>query len=64
MMMIFHASQKDFKEIWADYFELYRDYGEIKNLRVKSEFNYFKNIYHTSFRSSSNKAFFISRPPA
>ncbi|CAB1262282.1 DNA-3-methyladenine glycosylase [Clostridium sp. WLY-B-L2] len=31
-VLLYNASQRDFKEIWADYFDLYRDYGEIKNI--------------------------------
>ncbi|MEY7999763.1 DNA-3-methyladenine glycosylase [Clostridium sp. Mt-5] len=31
-VLLYNTSQKDFKEIWADYFDLYRDYDEIKNI--------------------------------
>lgn len=34
-VLLYNTSQKDFKEIWADYFDLYRDYDEIKNILGK-----------------------------
>ncbi|MBP2033184.1 N-glycosylase/DNA lyase [Clostridium algifaecis] len=31
-VMIYNTNEKDFKNIWAEYFDLYRDYGEIKSI--------------------------------
>lgn len=30
-LIIYNTNEKDFKNIWANYFDLYRDYDEIKN---------------------------------
>ncbi|AGY75802.1 DNA-3-methyladenine glycosylase family protein [Clostridium autoethanogenum] len=34
-VILYNTSQQDFKKIWADYFDLYRDYNEIKNILSK-----------------------------
>ncbi len=34
-VILYNTSQQDFKEIWGDYFDLYRDYNEIKNILSK-----------------------------
>ncbi len=31
-LVIYNTNEEDFKNIWAEYFDLYRDYGEIKNI--------------------------------
>lgn len=34
-VFIYNTCEKDFKEIWCEYFDLYRDYGEIKHILGK-----------------------------
>ncbi|HBC95540.1 MAG TPA: 8-oxoguanine DNA glycosylase [Clostridium sp.] len=34
-VLLYNTSPQDFKEIWADYFDLYRDYDEIKKILKK-----------------------------
>lgn len=34
-ILLYNISQEDFKDIWGDYFDLYRDYDEIKSLLGK-----------------------------
>lgn len=31
-ILIYNTNEEDFKNIWAEYFDLYRDYGDIKNI--------------------------------
>ncbi|APH20371.1 DNA-3-methyladenine glycosylase family protein [Clostridium botulinum] len=36
-VILHNATEDDFKNIWAEYFDLYRDYSEIKNILSKDE---------------------------
>ncbi|ENK1244994.1 DNA-3-methyladenine glycosylase 2 family protein [Clostridium botulinum] len=36
-VILYNATEEDFKNIWAEYFDLYRDYGEIKNILSKDD---------------------------
>ncbi|APQ77116.1 DNA-3-methyladenine glycosylase family protein [Clostridium botulinum] len=36
-VILHNATEEDFKNIWAEYFDLYRDYSEIKNILSKDE---------------------------
>lgn len=36
-LVIYNTNEQDFIDIWADYFDLYRDYGEIKDSLKKDE---------------------------
>ncbi|WP_434302381.1 DNA-3-methyladenine glycosylase family protein [Clostridium botulinum] len=36
-VILHNATEEDFKNIWAEYFDLYRDYNEIKNILSKDE---------------------------
>lgn len=36
-VILYNATEEDFKDIWAEYFDLYRDYGEIKNILSKDD---------------------------
>lgn len=36
-VILHNATEEDFKNIWAEYFDLYRDYGEIKNILSKDD---------------------------
>lgn len=36
-LVIYNTNQKEFMDFWAEYFDLYRDYGEIKEILSKDE---------------------------
>ncbi len=36
-VILHNATEEDFKNIWAEYFDLYRDYSEIKHILSKDE---------------------------
>ncbi|EJP6472213.1 DNA-3-methyladenine glycosylase 2 family protein [Clostridium botulinum] len=36
-VILYNATEEEFKNIWAEYFDLYRDYGEIKNILSKDD---------------------------
>ncbi|MGO5067209.1 DNA-3-methyladenine glycosylase 2 family protein [Clostridium sporogenes] len=36
-VILYNATEEGFKDIWAEYFDLYRDYGEIKNILSKDD---------------------------
>ncbi|WP_251862001.1 DNA-3-methyladenine glycosylase [Clostridium sp. Marseille-Q2269] len=36
-VVLYNATEEDFKKIWVEYFDLYRDYGEVKNILSKDD---------------------------
>ena len=36
-VIIYNTDEEDFKNIWAEYFDLYRDYGEVKEILKRDE---------------------------